>query len=337
MKKNIQKLPALAWAAAFVLLLDLVVALTLGSLSGDNKVYLRDVLFSEILSDAEVPNDAVLNQRIEQGFKREKDPSRYLAYLNPDKARSLMALRDSGGVGDRALAIAIAQNLGTSDGKICGLDSLGHTVFDVERGMGCCSDFSKSWIFYARYLGMVVREVSTFNHTTVEYLDRSTGKWDWLDSFNRAQILNGNRRPMDQYAIRESNLFEALAFKRLIADSDGFDADAYEGYAPSQYAVLLWRKGTNFLEVDHWDSRLRSLKVPKSLRQVLLLVGGVQPSWLMLATNSMAVYLKALQMFLFSTLGLVMALNAGVLVWGAAKLLKQRVRRLDPAPQVVPG
>jgi hypothetical protein len=169
--------------------------------------------------------------------------------------------------------------------------------------------------FYANYLGLNSREVNTLNHTTVEYLNRATTQW-----------VDDEGTPLSQYKVRKSTLFEALKTQRLITSSSDFDAANYEGYAPSQYAALMWRMGTNFLEVDRWDSRLRSLGLPKSLRQLVLLTAGVQPRFIILTVNSLAAYLRALQLFILGGLVLVMALNLGVCVAGLARVTKARSR-----------
>jgi hypothetical protein len=147
-ENTLKKFPLWAWVAVSVVLLDVAVVVALAGLNTDYKVYLRNILFSDIRSDAELPTPEALNLRLSQGFKKEADAASFLPYLNADKARSLAVLRDTPGTSDRALARAIADQLGDlSDGKICGLDSLGKVVFDTEKGLGCCSDYSKAWLF----------------------------------------------------------------------------------------------------------------------------------------------------------------------------------------------
>lgn len=315
------------------LVLDLAVVAVLANLSTDERIYLRNITFSRIVADRRIGSEAALNGVLAQGFLEERDTSRYRDFLNPAKADALHALQRQPGTTDEQLAVAITQQLGDfANGRVCGLESMGRIVFDTERGLGCCSDFSKSWIFYARYLGMQVREVNTLNHTTVEFYDHQAGRWIWLDPLNRLQITDAANRPLSQYEIRENSLFTALRVMPLMGERPGFDAEDYEGYDTAQAAVLMWRMGTNFLEIERHDRRLREWGLPKAARQAILLTIGVQPRWLILTTLSLTAYLRALQAFIIGSVCMLVLLHAGL----AASLARRGVwawrrRRAHPA------
>lgn len=298
-------------AACVLVATDLILCTMLGALHQDEKVVLRNLLFSDIYADRDLPTSAALNERLDKLFKRDRDPTAYLKYLNPVKAAELLALSKRSGITDRELAVAITQHLGSlSDGRVCGIESLGRIVFDTEKGVGCCSDFSKAWTFYAIYVGMTVREVNSINHTTVEYLDRNTGAWQWIDPYNRIEIMQA-AQPISQYDIRRSSLFASLEFKRMNSGDPDFDVRNYVGYSPSQLSVLMWRTGTNFLEVDRWDRAIQSVGLPKSMRQAILLTLGIQPKWVMLTTNSLAGQLRMLQALLYFCILALVLLNIG--------------------------
>lgn len=300
------------------LILDLAVLGVLASLTTDERIYLRNITFSRIVADRRIGSEAALDKLLAQGFLEERDTTRYRDFLNLAKADALRALQRQAGTTDAQLATAITQQLGDfPNGRVCGIESMGRIVFDTERGLGCCSDFSKSWIFYARYLGMRVREVNTLNHTTVEFFDHQAGQWVWLDPLNRLQIANAANRPLSQFQIRDNSLFNALQVVPLMGDRPGFDAEAYEGYATAQAAVLMWRMGTNFLEIERHDRRLREWGLPKAARQAVLLTVGVQPPWLIFTTLSLAAYLQALQAFIIGSLGVLVVLHT-VLTAGLA-------------------
>lgn len=310
-KKNAR----LFWVCT-VLLNALAVVLLLG-LGNDEKIYMRNVLFSKIYAEKDLPTEASVDERIHADFMRDQNPEAYAQYINLAKLDHLRKVKNDPS-GDRELAVAIIQSLGNmSDGRVCGLESLNKIVYDTERGIGCCSDYSKAWMFYAMYLGMNVREVNSINHTTVEYQDRKTGQWQWIDPYNRIEIVDANGQPLSLYDIRSENLFDKLNYKRVATGNGDFDVESYEGYAPSQLSVLMWRLGTNFLDIDRWDTRLRGLGLPKSIRQLILLSTGVQPHWLILTTNALAASLRALQLFLyvsFALLGLVNVLALWILI-----------------------
>jgi hypothetical protein len=169
---------------------------------------------------------------------------------------------------------------------------------------------------------MNVREVNSLNHTTVEYQDRQTGRWHWVDPFNRVEIVKPKSQVLSLFEIRSATLFDQLQYNRVAKGNAEFDVENYEGYAPSQLSVLMWRLGTNFLEIDRWDSRLRKLGLPKSIRQTILLVTGVQPHWMILTTNALAAKFRALQLFLYGSFGLLGALNALALLTFMSRRLK---------------
>ncbi len=292
--------------------------------SGDQKVYIRNVIFSQFLADASAGPAYEVDAVLADGFKTDPDPAQYLPYLNPRFARELAALKQDPALGDRDLALAIVARLGDPrESRICGVESLGKVVIDTDSGQGCCSDFSKAWLFYANYLGLKAREVNNLGHTTVEYWDRQRGRWDWLDPFMKMEMTNAQGIPLNQTEIRAVSLVDFVQFVRLPGAHTDFKPQSYGGYHPSQYAAISWRRGVNFLQMEAWDSRLRSLGLPKSLRQLLLLTAGVQPGWLVLTTNSLAFYLNLLKVLLLGLVGFFLAFDAW-LAFRLARMIRQR-------------
>ena len=277
---------------------------------------MRDLLFSEILMDQRLKSEDEINRQLSTNFKTDASTRAYANYLHPEAVRSLATHKGN----DRSLALAIAEVLGTPDGSVCGLETLGQTVFDTRRGKGCCSDYSKSFLFYANYLGLQAREVSLFNHTTVEYLNRATGQWQWLDPFNRVEITDAAGRVLNLYHIRQRSAFEALTFKKLSLAAGAFDVSKYAGYAPAQMSTILWRRGTNFLEVEAWDRTMQGWGFSKSVRQAIMLSAGVQPHWLMVTTHADTFYYKTLRAMLWAAGGLWLLFNVFVLAWLVRRL-----------------
>jgi hypothetical protein len=251
-----------------------------------------------------------LDSLVAKDFKIEVNPSDFGLYLNPETITKLSELQKASKNPDHDLAQGIVGYLGKNPtGQICGVPSLGKVVLDVESGIGCCSDYTKAWIFYAGYFGLQVREVNTLGHNTIEYFDRRLNKWSWIDPYNRIEILGPDGETMNQASMRSESLFVALRVNRLPGASADFDAENYAGYAPSQLSVLMWRKGINFLTVEKWDEHLRAWHVPKSIRQFILLSSGIAPHWLMLTTDALATYLRFLQALLYLLGGILIVLN----------------------------
>jgi hypothetical protein len=286
------------------------------------RVFLRDLFFSEILTDVYLRNETEINQKLSDSFKKDESTQGYVDYLHTESLRSLSFQKGD----DRSIAIAITDVLGTPDGSVCGLETLGKTVFDTRRGKGCCSDFSKSFLFYANYLGLQAREVSLFNHTTVEYLNRSNGRWQWLDPFYRVEIIDAAGHPLSLFQIRQTPTFEALTYRKIGTSLSSFDVVNYAGYAPAQMGTILWRRGTNFLEVDTWDRTMQGWGFSKSLRQTVMLAAGVQPHWLMVTTHSDTFYYKTLRAMLRGAACCWLVLNLALFF----VLLKMHPVRISP-------
>jgi len=293
-----------------IILLNLITLLFIINIKNKHQIYLRNLMFSEIIADSTISNDNELNSLIAKGFKTENREN-FINYLNQNTMNELSLLKNQykGNDSDKFLAVSILKYLGDNPtGQICGVPSLGKVVFDVEKGIGCCSDYSKAWIFYAVFLGMKVREVNSLNHTTVEFYDGKLKKWVWLDPFNRAQFSLKNEL-LNQYEARKTTLFEKLIIINLNEKKLNIDLESYEGYNTSQLSTLLWKKGNNFIEVEEWDYRLRTFKLPKPIRQLILMTTGVSPGWLMLTNDSLASYLRILKASIYLLIAIYSLVN----------------------------
>lgn len=278
------------------LILNLLILILFTTLQNKHQIYLRNLMFSQIVTDLDISNQERLNLIIQENFKTDKKES-FFSYLDQEAISQLITLKNlyKGDSLDNFIAINILNYLGKNpSGKICGVPSLGKVVFDVEKGIGCCSDYSKAWIFYSIYLGLEVREVNSLNHTTVEYYDKKSKKWIWIDPYNRSQITNNNLL-INQFEARQMTLFEKAEILKIGDGGNQVDLENYSGYSPSQLSVLMWRKGTNFIEVEEWDKVLRIFKLPKSARQLILLITDVSPGWLMLTNDAIGSYLRILK------------------------------------------
>jgi len=84
----------------------------LSALSGNNQVYLRNLLFSEIVSDAKLDNENLLNAHLMAHFKTDTGtPSRQESYINETKLTALRQFQRAGTSIDK-MVIAIAATIG---------------------------------------------------------------------------------------------------------------------------------------------------------------------------------------------------------------------------------
>ena len=281
------------------LIFNLFALIQILNLKNKHQIYLRNLMFSEIIADSTLTNERELDIIINKKINKNKE--NLLPYLDQTTVNELNFAKNQykGSDSDRFLAISILKYLGENpSGLICGLPSLGKVVFDVKKGQGCCSDYSKAWMFYAIYLGLQVREVNSLNHTTVEFYDSNLKKWVWLDPYNRIQFSMNNEL-LNQYEARKATLFDKVTIINFNNDKSNQDLENYEGYNTSQLALLLWRKGTNFIEVEKWDAKLRKLKLSKPIRQLIVLTTGISSGWIILTNDALASYLRILKLAIY--------------------------------------
>jgi hypothetical protein len=286
---------------AFIVATNALSFWLLSALSGNNQVYLRNLLFSEIVSDARIANEKSLDAHLMAHFKTDdKTPSPQESYINEAKLTALRQLQHAGTPTDK-MAVALAATIGPSpDGSYCGKHPTYALVQGVEHGQGCCSDYSKAFLVYASHLGIRVREVYVLSHATVEYFNPEQQRWIWFDPYFSTQVTDQNGRLLSLYDIRMASRFQEL---RLIDHPPSVNTIpafvGFRGYDTRHYDVLLYKKGNNFFELEELHRRLKWLRLPKSVLQLSSYFLGAQPGYLMLTTEGMAVYMNALRNMLW--------------------------------------
>lgn len=308
---------------AFISLINVLTFWLLYSLSGNTQVYLRNLLFSEIVSDAEASTEDSLNARLRSNFKTNGGvpPD---SYINETKLASLRHLKQSG-ISTNEMAKAISATIGPSpDGTYCGKQPLYALVRGVEDGRGCCSDYSKAFLVYGYHLGIQVREVYVLSHATIEYFNPEQGRWVWFDPYFNTQVTDQSGHLLSLYQIRMASRFQELNLLDHPPNTSTIPAFVgFRGYDTRHYDVLLYKKGNNFFELEQLHRRLRWLHLPKSVLQVSLFAFGVQPGYVMLTTEGMAVYMQALQNVLWGIALLWASINAisiGLLIYVERRL-----------------
>ena len=90
-------------------------------------------------------------------------------------------------------------------------------------------------------------------------------------------------------------------------------------------STILWRRGTNFLEVEALDRTMRGWGFSKSVRQVITLLAGAQPHWLMVTTHADTFYYKTLRALLWGAGGGWVLFNLLTLVWLSRRHLDELI------------
>ena len=166
-------------------------------------------------------------------------------------------------------------------GKKCGLKGdLKTRLNKVYENVGCCSDFSESFLAHSLLAGLKVREVYDGQHITAEYFDNETQNWKWIDPQYKQQIiLNG--KILSTYEIYRSSFVE---------DHQLFDPIDKKYYSPylsiANRNMVGYVLGNNIFEVDKFEQKLDQIYLPKSFVQLISHSLSIRPSYLNIRLNS---------------------------------------------------
>jgi len=301
--------------------------------SNASKVYIRNLLFSEVYSDQDIPDERSLEHLLSRKIKYPRDgdlaaasrsPSEYQALLG--RVRSSMDSQEFFGAcaqvaaraglrlsPDDCLAIKVAAGISHEFmGVRCGLEeSLAERFSLIQKGVGCCSDFNDAFAIQASVMGLKTREVNNQVHTTSEYYDRNERRWKWVGTSYRTLMADKNGRLLSAYAIRGSNPWDRI---RVVDappfDKEGFSTIGYEGHYSSKNALQFWNLNSNPAYVFSRERWLIEKGFPRSYVQLFSFLTGVRSGYLFLASPYTAWAFKLLQ-FIVKLL---------VLIWAALPL-----------------
>jgi|GEM_PF-2249801 len=283
------------WLRLAMLVLSNAVLLYLAHSMPSNafKVGVRDLVFAEIYSDREIRGLESIDTILK--FKTDGSPALYSSYLDHNMLAQLKEARASRPGDDTHLARAIGTLVGRlpTERNCGGADGLKEAIDMVSVGDGCCSDYAKAYAAYAYALELPVRIVTNTVHGGVEYFDRSQSKWIWFDAQLTAQVESSEGRLLNEFEIRNASRWQELRLVDLPPQypDAGFFNDR-PNYNPRSFSYVMWFKGINFIQNDRYNNMLRLLHLSKEIRQIILLVSGIQPGYVLLTDEMSAQYLK---------------------------------------------
>src|SRR5689334_1874453 len=87
---------------AFIAMVNVLTIWVLSTISGNTQVYLRNLLFSEIVSDSGITSEAALDAHMAANFKTDSQlPTSQVSYFNEATMSKLRALKDAGASADK--------------------------------------------------------------------------------------------------------------------------------------------------------------------------------------------------------------------------------------------
>jgi hypothetical protein len=303
-----------------ILLLNLIVLTLVISLRNDFKVYIRNILFSSIHSDQESNWLEHVNSTLQSDCAKGLVKLDYSKILNSELVEDINTKKCYQHFTDRDIALTIVKNLGNPRSvrrNICGQYSFEELIKETRIGNGCCSDFSKVFILYAEYFCLQSREVSNLGHTAVEYWDSSTKKWLWLDPYNRVEIRDSKGSPIGVLEFREKMALEKYSFEPIFDDSRLSAPSNDLSYQPSQFSVLIWPRGNDYLTPQGRGSGILAKIIPKEIRQFVRLLSGVHPGYLIVANDAISFYLICFKVLIWGVIWMVCIANLvlAAIVW----------------------
>jgi hypothetical protein len=270
-------------------------------------LYVRNALFSEVVDDGQVPDEAALNLLLARRLRRDPPALRARELFTAAELTKLDRLvADSQSASCRlpkdlpqtlltpadCLARALAKDVSPyMTGGKCGLDgSLRARIGQVRHGVGCCSDFNEAFLLRAQAVGLEVREVNNLGHTMAEYFDPAQQRWRWIDTSNRVQVASADGVLLSGWVLRTDFPWRARQFIDLPPNTpaQARKAESYAGYLSSRNSILSWTEGLNFQQIEKLEQPLRQIGLPKELVQIVSLSLGVRPGWLVLAPSEAA-------------------------------------------------
>lgn len=187
-----------------------------------------------------------------------------------------------------------------------------------DKGHGCCSDHSQAFIAMCLVNQIFAREVHHASHTFNEYFDPKTGKWVWVDSQFCLMAKNEQGELMGIAEIYELFQKGQIPDWYFYGTSNHFlyhkvDIEkATKYFNKSEFGLIAMTLGNNVFENDHFNKKYS--KLPREVRQGLLLLTGVQPSYLIFDPfNQKKSYFTHLRTVTSLLMGLLLIVNLMIL------------------------
>lgn len=160
-------------------------------------------------------------------------------------------------------------------GTLCGnKGDIRSRISYVENNIGCCSDFSETFLVLAGYSNIKAREVHDGGHTTAEYFDPQSNKWKWIDTQYKQQIIKKG-------VILSANEIIESQFIDNLELFDPIDKNYISKYLSiSNKNMIGYTLGNNILEVDKFEEKMKFIIPQKPLHQLLSHIVGKRPSYL---------------------------------------------------------
>jgi len=247
----------------------------------------RQALFTTYTSDRNTFAVGVGELKRAYGFKTDssREVREFLAPLEPEIPCLRLALPDT--MSDRGRATSIVRAFSKEGGPGCGdFRNLEQALIMIARdqGYGCCSDHTEVFLALASWYGLIAREVHKEGHSFAEYYDRQARKWVWIDPEYALMAADAGGAYLSLMELRQ-HYYGGEAF-RFICFGTAYHRFTHEdprtmAYfdAREDFADIIMTLGNNVVEQDRFDRKVSFL--PKPARQLLALVSGVQPGYLM--------------------------------------------------------
>jgi hypothetical protein len=154
-------------------------------------------------------------------------------------------------------------------------------TFAEPNVYGDCSDNAEVFAALGSFFGLTVREVHNTVHVFSEMYDHDLHKWIWIDPENAIMARNDKGEYLSlvemtqRYYKNEKINFELFGRNKEPEMKKNYFYYYYDG--KDKFSYIMMTLGNNFYQVDQYRNRLSFL--PKIFRQFILLVGNIQPHY----------------------------------------------------------
>jgi hypothetical protein len=155
-------------------------------------------------------------------------------------------------------------------------------TFAEPNVYGDCSDNAEVFAALGSFFGLTVREVHNTVHVFSEMYDHDLHKWIWIDPENAIMARNDKGEYLSlvemtqRYYKNEKINFELFGRNKEPEMKKNYFYYYYDG--KDKFSYIMMTLGNNFYQVDQYRNRLSFL--PKIFQQFILLVGNIQPHYI---------------------------------------------------------
>ena len=192
------------------LFLNFSIAFLLFALNDNIKIFIKYLIFGEIISSEEIEDQNFLDFKIESKFNKSVPPNLIL-FDNVSLGKINQSIKkcevykknptNNFTEYDCKAQILSKISVPSFTNKCLNTYALRDRINLVRSGKSCCSDAVESFILHSNAIGLRTRELHTKTHSFAEYFDSNQNKWKLIDIYYKKLFLDKNKNILSSFAV----------------------------------------------------------------------------------------------------------------------------------------